>query len=368
MEFPPPPDIRRAGREGLRARRVSGVADVRARATDVVELFEGGQIAELRDRLNDRVRGWVDRGRFSIEAYVHDVWRPGLDDLAGRTRRITDAVQVSDTTARITFEGDRGPAFATIRFDPDGRLAGWALCGQVFEGIATVVIACPRERREEIADFYAALLGTDRRRVPGFAFGEARGGYVAPRWPDPEHPQQMHLDVGVDDLAAAEAVVLDRGATLLQDKDDYRSYADPVGHPFCLYSDTAGNVGAGGPPGVLARIVIDCFSPRALAGFYEALLGMTKRVEDSPQRVVIGHEDGRLPMLAFQHASPHVAPRWPDPRFPQQMHFDLKFNDGPAMQALAERLGAMRLPPQGGSCPVYADPAGHPFCLCMFGE
>ena len=32
---------------------------------------------------------------------------------------------------------------------------------------------------------------------------------------------------------------------------------------------------------------------------------------------------------------------------------------------MALRLGATRLPHLGGGCPVYADPAGHPFCLCF---
>lgn len=36
-----------------------------------------------------------------------------------------------------------------------------------------------------------------------------------------------------------------------------------------------------------------------------------------------------------------------------------------AARTLAEQLGAIRLPPLGGSCPVYADPAGHPFCPCL---
>jgi hypothetical protein len=39
-----------------------------------------------------------------------------------------------------------------------------------------------------------------------------------------------------------------------------------------------------------------------------------------------------------------------------------------AAQELALRLGAIRLPPQGGSCPVFADPAAHPFCLCAPGQ
>jgi hypothetical protein len=71
-------------------------------------------------------------------------------------------------------------------------------------------------------------------------------------------------------------------------------------------------------------------------------------------------------MLAFQHAQ-FEAPRWPDPAYPSQMHLDLYFDDAEAAIATAERLGAIRLP-KGGSCPVYADPAAHPFCLCTLGQ
>lgn len=52
----------------------------------------------------------------------------------------------------------------------------------------------------------------------------------------------------------------------------------------------------------------------------------------------------------------------------KQLHLDIYFDDGPAAQNLAERLGAIRLPAMGGSCPVYADPAGHPFCLSRPGQ
>jgi hypothetical protein len=61
-----------------------------------------------------------------------------------------------------------------------------------------------------------------------------------PRWPDPERPQQFHLDLGVADLDRAHDDVLGLGATLLDAGDGgrgWRIYADPAGHPFCLVRD-----------------------------------------------------------------------------------------------------------------------------------
>jgi Glyoxalase-like domain len=245
--------------------------------------------------------------------------------------------------------------------------------------ILNIVFSCPGEDEDgprKLASFYAELLGmriiredwlriaTDENGLPRLAFDDPSGD-TPPRWPDPEYPQQVHLDVVVPNLEGAEGAVLGIGATRLQDKGDYRSYADPLGHPFCMYRAGAEDDSAAEPlPGRLERVVFDCFSPRALAPFYEGLLGMRTRVQDSQHCVVIGRGDGSLPMLAFQHASIYKAPRWPDPAYPQQIHLDLDVEDGPPAQELAEQLGAIRLPEMGGSCPVYADPSGHPFCLC----
>jgi predicted enzyme related to lactoylglutathione lyase len=75
--------------------------------------------------------------------------------------------------------------------------------------------------------------------------GEPRMGiqlapdHVRPVWPDGE-PQQIHLDLWVEDIATAHAEVLALGATVLQPAsgaatgDDFQVYADPAGHPFCL--------------------------------------------------------------------------------------------------------------------------------------
>ena len=338
------------------------MTDVVERGSEVVELLERKDAAGVAALLSERVRGWP------VDTYLENVWDPGLDELAGSPRRITDTIRISETTVRFILEGEHGRGVVTIQLDANGRLDGLALDERVFDGIGTVVIACPKERREELDAFYAGLLGHDRWRLPRLGFGEARAGYQPPQWPDPDHPQQLHLDLFVHDLDTAEKTALDSGASVLQDKGPYRSYADPIGHPFCLYAEPSRRGDPTGPPATLGRIVIDCFSPRALATFYETLLGMPIRVEDDADRVVISREDRSFPRLGFQHVAHYVSPRWPDAAYPQQMHFDIKFDDREAAQRLAESLGAIRLPEQGGSCPVYADPAGHPFCLCKHGE
>jgi Glyoxalase-like domain len=48
---------------------------------------------------------------------------------------------------------------------------------------------------------------------------------------------QAHLDIAVDDLAAAGEHAIAAGAVLAvrQPQDDVRVYLDPAGHPFCLF-------------------------------------------------------------------------------------------------------------------------------------
>ncbi|WP_113717280.1 VOC family protein [Arthrobacter dokdonensis] len=111
--------------------------------------------------------------------------------------------------------------------------------------------------------------------------------------------------------------------------------------------------------GRLHHLVIDCRDPEALAGFYAALLGRPVTFR-SPDFVVVAEND-HSSGLAFQLAPDHVAPRWPDPAYPQQMHLDVMVDDVEAAHARVLALGAERLGGPGSH--VYADPAGHPFCL-----
>ncbi|HWE88541.1 MAG TPA: VOC family protein [Pseudonocardiaceae bacterium] len=111
-----------------------------------------------------------------------------------------------------------------------------------------LVIDCPDP--SGLADFYQELLGYQRVKDeedwvaiadgpnrPAIAFQRAPD-LRPPRWPDPEHPQQQHVDIKVDDVDAADAAeprVLALGARRLPGEGkEFRVYADPVGHPFCL--------------------------------------------------------------------------------------------------------------------------------------
>jgi catechol 2,3-dioxygenase-like lactoylglutathione lyase family enzyme len=111
----------------------------------------------------------------------------------------------------------------------------------------------------------------------------------------------------------------------------------------------------------LHGVVIDCPDPDALAAFYQQLLGMV-RVNDENSWVVIGDSPDR-PGLAFQKINDYRAPTWPTGDVPQQFHLDIKVDDIDTYEARALELGARRLPGDGPTFRIFADPAGHPFCL-----
>ncbi len=113
--------------------------------------------------------------------------------------------------------------------------------------------------------------------------------------------------------------------------------------------------------GRLDTVVIDCPDPRALADFYCRLLGM-HLVEDEGDWVTI-RTDSDAPGVAFQQVADFRPPQWPDPARPQQFHFDVRVDDIDAAEQRVLAAGATRLPGEGDDFRVFADPAGHPFCL-----
>ncbi len=113
-------------------------------------------------------------------------------------------------------------------------------------------------------------------------------------------------------------------------------------------------------------IVFDAPDLQVESAFWAGLLGGSVDDSDDDWHNVI--VDGEW-KLGFQLAPNHVAPDWPDGMPPQQMHLDLYVDDFAEAHARAISLGARVLkaardPEAAEGYQVYADPAGHPFCLC----
>ncbi|HWC36727.1 MAG TPA: VOC family protein [Mycobacteriales bacterium] len=108
--------------------------------------------------------------------------------------------------------------------------------------------------------------------------------------------------------------------------------------------------------GRLHHVILDCPDPARLAEFYAAVLGQPVTYRSADFCVVA--RDDRSSGLAFQLAPDHVAPTWPTADVPQQAHLDVMVDDLAVAGQEVLALGASRL-----SGDVYADPAGHPFCL-----
>jgi Glyoxalase-like domain len=110
----------------------------------------------------------------------------------------------------------------------------------------------------------------------------------------------------------------------------------------------------------LCSATLECPDAVALAGFYAQITG---------GRVTFRHETwatvkapgGRID---FQTAPGYTPPAWPDPASPMQMHLDFDVDDLAAAEARVLAAGATKYGIQPNEhCRVYADPAGHPFCL-----
>ncbi|MGW7299272.1 VOC family protein [Streptomyces sp. NPDC054829] len=109
-------------------------------------------------------------------------------------------------------------------------------------------------------------------------------------------------------------------------------------------------------------VVLDCPDPHALAEFYAGVLGGT--INDQGEWVELKLADGK--QLAFQEAPRFVPPKWPSAEHSQQFHLDLQVDDLDTAEKGVLDLGAKPLDTEDRTRTfrVYADPAGHPFCLC----
>lgn len=110
-------------------------------------------------------------------------------------------------------------------------------------------------------------------------------------------------------------------------------------------------------------IVLDAADLSAVSSFWAGLLGGTVSPDDDWHTITV---DGQ-PRLGIQLAPNHVPPDWPEGT-QQQIHLDLYVEDVAAAHEQAVGLGARLLQAADLGADegfqVYADPAGHPFCLC----
>lgn len=129
----------------------------------------------------------------------------------------------------------------------------------------------------------------------------------------------------------------------------------------------------GSTAGRLGSVVLDCPDPLELAQFYSALLGLEiDENGDDDWRSLTG--PGSLlgnSSLAFRRSEEYVPATWPGTDA-QDLHLDLIVDDLPSGHASVVALGAEPLdpldpPPVGNDrgWRIYADPAGHPFRICL---
>ncbi|MET0729345.1 MAG: VOC family protein [Acidimicrobiales bacterium] len=132
----------------------------------------------------------------------------------------------------------------------------------------------------------------------------------------------------------------------------------------------------------LRSVVLDTTSARGLAEFYRQLLGYDYRPGDEcppAGRPDPAGEDWLVLLdpagharVAFQQVGTLTPSTWPADGVPQQLHLDLGVPTVEALAAQHERalsLGARLLQDRSEDAVeplyVYADPAGHPFCILV---
>jgi len=130
----------------------------------------------------------------------------------------------------------------------------------------------------------------------------------------------------------------------------------------------------------LRQFVLDAEDSRALAEFYHHLTGLPYIDGDEPPTdgasdgananfLVLTDSDG-VRRLAFQKVLSMPPPTWPEGPRPQMAHLDFEVASGAELQAVQRRaleLGATVLDDRADDADerliVFADPAGHPFCV-----
>lgn len=128
----------------------------------------------------------------------------------------------------------------------------------------------------------------------------------------------------------------------------------------------------------IVSVVLDGTDVRTLAEFYRQLFGLEYRPGDEPpgpgEPDPMGEDwlvlrGGGL-QLAFQQVAEQTPTTWPSQEVPQQLHLDSTVADADELNvqhgralALGATLLLDRFDDPEEPLRVYADPAGHPFCI-----
>jgi glyoxalase superfamily protein len=110
----------------------------------------------------------------------------------------------------------------------------------------------------------------------------------------------------------------------------------------------------------LSGVTVDAPDAIELARFYAEITGGVAK-GDSNWAATAGPNG----FIAFQRAEHFRPPDWPAGAAPAHLHLDFFVDDLVATEARVLAAGATRfdVQPNSDHCFVYADPAGHPFCL-----
>lgn len=112
-------------------------------------------------------------------------------------------------------------------------------------------------------------------------------------------------------------------------------------------------------------VTLDCPEPLELARFYQRIGGgEIVSADDFFVELRMGGVS-----LGFQRDAGHRAPTWPEGDVPQQCHVDFSAADLDVAETEAVAVGARKavVQPEPGTFRVLLDPAGHPFCLSVWG-
>ena len=116
----------------------------------------------------------------------------------------------------------------------------------------------------------------------------------------------------------------------------------------------------------LSGVGVDCPNAGQLAAFYAEITGGTV-THESEQWASMSGPGGSIDFWTVPN---HQRPTWPEGGTPKQLHLDFYVDDLAATEARVLAAGATKydFQPNSDHCYVYADPAGHPFCLSTWGN